>query len=64
MTLWCVLTLAKKSLWELRQMYLKLKDEVFASPKFGVVFNTEALERLLKETLGVTMKMGDVTHPK
>ena len=45
-------------------MYLKLKDEVFASPKFGVVFNTEALERLLKEILGVTMKMGDVTHPK
>ena len=58
------LTIAKKSLRELRQLYLKLKNEVFASPKFGVVFNTEALERLLKDTLGEHMKMKDVAHPK
>ena len=55
---------AKKSLRELRQMYLKLKDEVFASPKFGVAFNTEALEHLLKDALGTKMTMRDVTHPK
>lgn len=45
-------------------MYLKLKDKVFASPKFGVAFNTEALEHLLKDILGTEMTMRDVTHPK
>lgn len=45
-------------------MYLKLKDEVFANPKFGIVFNTEALERLLKDNLGEHMKMKDVAYPK
>ena len=58
------LTIANKSLRELRQLYLKLKNEVFASPKFGVVFNTEALERLLKDTFGEDLKMKDVAHPK
>ena len=57
-------TVAKKSLKELRQLCFQLKDEVFGSPKFGIAYNTEALEELLKKSLGTEMKMSDVTHPK
>lgn len=57
-------TVAKKSLKELRQLCFQLKDDVFASPKFGIAYNTESLEELLKKYLGTEMKMSDVKHPK
>ncbi len=56
--------LAKKSVEELRQICWQLKDVVFANPKFGILYNSEALEKLLKETVGTTMRMSDITHPK
>ncbi len=55
---------AKKSVEELRQICLQLKDEVFANPKFGISYNSEALEKLLKETVGTKMRMSDIKHPK
>eukprot|EP00731_Ephydatia_muelleri_P031640 Em0023g147a len=54
---------AKKSLKELRQLYFRLREKVFANPR-GMNYDTEALEELLKENFGTTMCMNDVHHPK
>ena len=55
---------AKMSLKEIRQLYFKLKEEVFANPNFGIGFNTDALERLLLELPGAKMRMSEVRSPK
>lgn len=55
---------ANKSLAELRQLYFKMKDRVFGSDRFGFAYNTEALEKLLKEEFGTSMRLGSVTTPK
>lgn len=52
------------SLKEIRQLYFKLKEEVFANPNFGIGFNTDALERLLLELPGAKMRMSEVRSPK
>lgn len=51
------IVLAKKSLIEIRQLYYKLKDDVFASPRFGVAYNTSALNEILKNLFGTEMTM-------
>ena len=48
---------AKKTLKEIRQLYFRLKDDVFASPRFGLSYNTEALERLLIDIFGTEMTL-------
>jgi predicted acylesterase/phospholipase RssA len=48
---------AKKSLREIRQLYFRLKDEVFASDRFGIACNTSALEKLLVELFGTETTM-------
>ena len=53
----------KKSLKDLKQLYFKLREKVFANPR-GFDYDTDALEELLKENFGTTMCMNDVTHPK
>lgn len=58
------LVYANKSLAELRQLYFKMKDRVFGSDRFGFAYNTEALENLLKEEFGTSMRLGSVTTPK
>ena len=55
---------AGKSLQELRKLYLKLKDAVFGKQTLGVSYNTDALERLLKEAFGMEIRMSDVKYPK
>ncbi len=55
---------AKKSLSELRQLYFKMKDKVFGTVRFGVAYNTEALEQLLKDELGSSTRLSDVEFPK
>jgi len=54
---------ADKSLNELRQLYFKLKDEVFGKSRASVAYNTEALERILKKELG-DQRMSDVKYPR
>ena len=56
-------TKADKSLYELRQLYFKLKDEVFGKSRKSVAYNTEALERILKKELG-DQRMSDVKYPR
>ena len=56
--------LAGKTVKELRQLFFRMKDEVFANPKFGVVFNSEALEKMLKDAIGPTKRMSEIKHPK
>lgn len=55
---------AKKSLFELRQLYFRMKDEVFAHDRLGFAYNTDALETILKEEFGTHMTMADVQSPK
>ena len=59
-----LLYVANKSLSELRQLYFKIKDRVFGSDRFGFAYNTEALEHLLKDEFGTSMRMDSVTTPK
>ena len=55
---------AKKTLSELRQLYFRLKDEVFGKTKGGVSFNTAGLEKILKEEFTETRCMDDETYPR
>ena len=59
-----LLPIAKKSLQELRQLYFKLKDKVFARDRMGFAYNTDALESILKEELGEDMVMSDCHFPR
>lgn len=51
-------------LCQLRNLYFRLKDEVFSKGRTGFCYDSAKLEELLKEGLGTDMRMGDVTHPK
>lgn len=56
---------AKKSLQELKQLFFRLKDDVFGTAKmFGYGCNTGKLADILKSYFGEDMKMTDVTEPK
>ena len=58
-------TLAKKSLSQLRQLYFKMKDEVFGKTKgAGMSFNTAGLEKIFKREFTEHMCMDDVTYPR
>ena len=52
------------SLYQLRNLYFRLKDEVFSKGRTGFCYNSAKLEELLKESLGTHIRMGDVLHPK
>ena len=54
----------KKSLRELQQLYFKIKEYVFANDRAGFAYNTEALEKLIKEEFGTDMVMQDVLFPR
>ncbi len=55
---------AGKTLSEMRQIYFRVKDEIYAHPRAGFAFNTKGLERILLEVLGDTSCMNDVKTPK
>lgn len=57
---------AKKSLLELKQLYLRMKSEVFGGGILRIIHNSEALDRLLKKTFGTEklMSQADVNDPK
>ena len=55
---------AKRSLAQLRQLYFKMKDKVFGTDRLGFGYNTRALEGILMEEFGPTMKMTDVEFPR
>jgi len=58
-------SVADKPLKELRKMYFKLKDKIFAK-RYGAIpySNTEALEEILKETFGEDQKLGSKENPR
>ena len=58
--------LGKKTLAELRQFYFKLKEDVFTTHGIGGLggYNTDELERILKEVLGTEKRMSDIKEPK
>ena len=37
---------------------------MFAHERLGFAFNTAALEKVLKDEFGTTIKMNDVTYPR
>ena len=51
------------SLEKLRQLFVRLKNDIFSSGTFRG-YNTKALEELLKQELGCELKMSDKTYPK
>lgn len=55
---------AKKSVTEIRQLYFRMKDEIFGKVKGGMTFNTAGLEALLKEEFSEHVCMDDITYPR
>lgn len=53
---------AKRSLAQLRQLYFRMREEVFG--KSAVSYNTAGLETMLKREFTETMCMDDVTYPR
>lgn len=53
---------ADKTLAELRKLFFRLREKVFAEKRTG--FRSEALELVLKELLGTDMRMCDKPHPR
>lgn len=51
-------------LCRLRDLYFRLKEEVFSKGRVGFCYDSVRLEQLLKEELGTEMRMDDITHPK
>ena len=59
------LSLAKKSLYQLKQLYFEMKEDVFGSGnKYGYGFNTKKMEEVLKRNFGSEMTMMSVLEPK
>lgn len=59
------LVYADMSLGELRRLYFRLKDDVFASKKVKIGgYDTKVLEKLLQEELGTEVRMCDIQKPK
>ena len=54
----------KKSLAEMRQFLFRAREDVFKDPRGGLVFDTDALEKMFIEVFGTTMKMSDIEYPK
>ena len=52
------------TLSQLRNLYFRLKEEVFSRGRVGFCYDSERLEEVLKEQLGTDMRMGDISHPK
>ena len=50
----------------MRQFYFKLKEDVFTTQGIGGLggYNTDELERILKEVLGTEKRMSDIKEPK
>ena len=53
-----------KSLSELRQLYFKMKDEIFAKGRYGYGWDSIAYEEILQKYLDPKMKLTDVKHPR
>lgn len=60
-----VIFTAKKSIGQLRQLYFRMKDEIFGKVRHaGMSYNTVGLEKLLREQFTEHMCMDDVTYPR
>ena len=51
-------------LHRLRDLYFRLKKDVFSKGRVGFSYDSMRLEQLLKDELGTEMRMSDVKHPK
>ena len=52
------------SLVQLRQLYFRLKQQIFANTRLGYAYNSRGLEELLQDELGTDLRMCDIKHPK
>ena len=56
---------AKKSISQLRQLYFKMKDEIFGKVRHGgMSFNTAGLEKIFKEEFTEHICMDDERYPR
>ena len=61
----CMTIIAKKSIGQLRQLYFRMKDEIFGKMRHGgMSYNTLGLEKLLREEFTEHMCMDDESYPK
>ncbi len=58
------LVYGQMSLSRLRDLYYRLKVDVFSKGRVGFCYDSTRLEELLKEELGTELCMGDIKHPK
>ena len=58
------LFLGNKSLEEVRQLYYKLKDDIFGNSVASLNFNTDKLQEFLQDTFGEEKKMNNVKYPR
>ena len=54
----------RMSLDHLRQLYFRLKEDVFAQGGIRYGYDTNALEKIIKDELGTDLNMNDVTYPR
>ena len=47
----------------MRKFYFKAREDVLMDPQGGIMFDSDALESMLKDNFG-DMKMCDVEHPR
>ena len=56
---------AKKSLYQLKQLYFEMKEDVFGSGnKYGYDFDTKKMEEVLKRNFTPEIRMASVLEPK
>ena len=60
--IYCKTPIANKTVAELRKMYFRLREKVFAEKRSG--FRSNNMEVFLKELLGTEMRMCDKTYPR
>ena len=53
-----------KSLSELRQLYFRIKDEIFAKGRYGFGWDSDAYEAILQEYLDPNIMLTDVKYPR
>ena len=53
-----------RSLKDIRQDGLRIRDEIFAKATFQVGYNTSKLERIYRDAFGDDMTMDSVKYPR
>ena len=59
-----IIAVGKKTLKEIRQLYFRLREDVFGSGRLGMGYDTPKLEEILQHEFGTKMTMDDISYPR